>query len=89
LREFCRAEAIRADSNVEIDTGTTQWDSRDVWEDLADHNKNNRVRDGAAILEHFGKEACQALRALVEYRAGAVAAKRSSTLQRMGKSARE
>jgi hypothetical protein len=53
-----------------IDTGPTQWDSRDVWEELADHIKNNRVRDGAALLrnylEHFGKEACQALRALVE-----------------------
>jgi RecF/RecN/SMC N terminal domain len=58
-----------------IDTGPTQWDSRDVWEELADHIKNNRVRDGAALLrnylEHFGKEACQALRALVEYRGDA------------------
>lgn len=58
-----------------IDTGPTQWDNRDVWEELTDHVKNNRVRDGAALLrnylEHFGQEACQALRAQVEYRGDA------------------
>lgn len=58
-----------------VDTGPTQWDSRDVWEELESHIKNNRVRDGAALLrnylEHFGKEACHALRAPVEYRGDA------------------
>jgi hypothetical protein len=58
-----------------VDTGPTQWDSRDVWEELDDHVRGNRVRDGAALLrnylEHFGKEACHALRALVEYRGDA------------------
>jgi energy-coupling factor transporter ATP-binding protein EcfA2 len=58
-----------------VDTGPTQWDSRDVWEELADHVKGNRIRDGAALLrnylEHFGKEACQALRASVEFRGDA------------------
>lgn len=61
--------------NWNVDTGPTQWDNRDIWEELEDHIKNNRVRDGAALLrnylEHFGKEACHALRASVEYRGDA------------------
>jgi hypothetical protein len=58
-----------------VDTGPAQWDSRDVWEELDDHIRHNRVRDGAALLrnylEHFGKETCHALRAQVEYRGDA------------------
>lgn len=58
-----------------VDLGPTEWDDRDVWEELADLLEINDVRATAALLrnylEHFSKEACQELRAQVEYRGDA------------------
>jgi hypothetical protein len=54
-----------------VDVGPTQWDNRDVWEELSDHVAKGDIRAGAALLrnylEHFSKEACQSLRAAVEF----------------------
>jgi RecF/RecN/SMC family protein len=54
-----------------VDVGPTQWDNRDVWEELSDHVAANDIRAAAALLrnflEHFSKEACQNLRASVEF----------------------
>jgi hypothetical protein len=58
-----------------VDSGPTEWDDRDVWEELTGLLAKNEVRAGAALLrnylEHFSKEACQSLRAQVEYRGDA------------------
>lgn len=58
-----------------VDIGPTKWDDRDVWEELASLIKYNDVRAAAALLrnymEHFSKEACQGLRAQVEFRGDA------------------
>ena len=58
-----------------MDLGPTEWDDRDVWTELEDHLARNDVRAGAALLrhylEHFAKEACDRLRASVEFRGDA------------------
>jgi len=58
-----------------VDLGPTEWNDRDVWEELTDMLKKNDVRGAAALLrnylEHFSKEACQGLRAKVEFRGDA------------------
>jgi hypothetical protein len=58
-----------------VDLGPTEWDGRDVWEELASLLKKNDVRGAAALLrsymEHFSKEACEGLRAQVEFRGDA------------------
>lgn len=58
-----------------VDLGPTEWDDRDVWEEIDDLLKKNDVRAAAALLrnylEHFSKEACQELRAPVEFRGDA------------------
>jgi hypothetical protein len=58
-----------------VDTGPTEWDDRDVWEEIEDNLARNDVRAAAALLrhhlEHFAKEACDRLRAKVEYRGDA------------------
>jgi recombinational DNA repair ATPase RecF len=58
-----------------VDTGPTEWDDRDVWEEIEDNLARNDVRAAAALLrhhlEHFAKEASDRLRAKVEYRGDA------------------
>ncbi len=58
-----------------IDLGPTEWDDRDVWAELDEHLAKNDVRAAAALLrhylEHFAKEACDRVRASVEYRGDA------------------
>jgi hypothetical protein len=58
-----------------VDTGPTEWDDRDVWEEIEGHLARNDVRAAAALLrhhlEHFAKETCDRLRAKVEYRGDA------------------
>lgn len=58
-----------------VDLGPTEWDDLDVWEELASLLTKNDVRAAAALLrnymEHFSKEACQELRAQVEFRGDA------------------
>jgi roadblock/LC7 domain-containing protein len=54
-----------------IDVGPTQWNARNVWEEIGDLLRQNDVRAAAGLLrsylEHFSKEACQGLRAQVEF----------------------
>jgi hypothetical protein len=58
-----------------VDLGPTEWDDRDVWTELEDHLTKNDVRAAAGLLrhylEHFAKEACDRLRANVEFRGDA------------------
>lgn len=58
-----------------VEDGPTEWDGRNVWEELDAHLAKHDVRSAAALLrhylEHFGKEACHRLRAKVEYRSDA------------------
>jgi len=61
--------------NWSVDFGPTEWDDRDVWAEIEDHLSRNDVRAAAALLrhhlEHFAKEACDRLRANVEFRGDA------------------
>ncbi len=54
-----------------VDLGPTEWDNHDVWAEIEGHLAKNDVRAAAALLrhylEHFGKEACDRLRAQVEF----------------------
>ncbi|PDS49722.1 chromosome segregation protein SMC [Rhizobium anhuiense] len=58
-----------------VDFGPTEWDDRDVWAEVEGHLAKNEVRAAAALLrhylEHFAKEACDRLRANVEFRGDA------------------
>lgn len=58
-----------------VDSGPTEWSDRDVWEEIADYLKKDDVRAAAALLrnylEHFSTEACDQLRAPVEFRGSA------------------
>jgi hypothetical protein len=58
-----------------VDLGPTEWDDRDVWAEMDAHLARNDVRAAAALLrhylEHFAKEACDRLRANVEFRGDA------------------
>lgn len=58
-----------------VDLGPTEWDDRDVWTEIDLHLAKNDVRGAAALLrhylEHFAKEACDRLRASVEFRGDA------------------
>lgn len=58
-----------------VDLGPTEWDDRDVWAELEGYLAKNDVRAAAALLrhylEHFAKEACDRLRANVEFRGDA------------------
>jgi hypothetical protein len=55
--------------------GPTEWDNRDVWAEVQDLLDANNVRAAASLLrhylEHFAKEACDSLRARVEFRGDA------------------
>ena len=58
-----------------VDLGPIEWDEHDVWSELGAHLARNDVRAAAALLrhylEHFSKEACDRLRADVEFRGNA------------------
>ncbi|MGY3473604.1 AAA family ATPase [Bradyrhizobium ottawaense] len=58
-----------------VDCGPTEWDDRDVWAELEVYTAKNDVRAAGALLrhylEHFAKEACDRLRASVEFRGDA------------------
>lgn len=58
-----------------VDLGPTEWDNRDVWTELEGHLAKDDVRAAAGLLrhylEHFAKEACDRLRASVEFRGDA------------------
>jgi hypothetical protein len=57
------------------DLGPTEWDDHDIWAEVDVHLAKNDVRAAAALLrhylEHFSKEACDRLRATVEFRGDA------------------
>lgn len=59
----------------DVDFGPTEWDNRDIWTEASDQLARNDVRAAASLLrhylEHFAKEACDRLRASVEYRGDA------------------
>lgn len=58
-----------------VDLGPTEWDDRDVWSEIDGYLAQNDIRGAAALLrhylEHFAKEACDRLRASVEFRGDA------------------
>ena len=58
-----------------VDLGPTEWDDRDVWGEIETYLAKGDVRGAAALLryylEHFAKEACDRLRAHVEFRGDA------------------
>lgn len=58
-----------------VELGPTEWDDKDVWDEINTHLKKNDVRGAAGLLrhflEHFSKEACGRLRTQVEYRGDA------------------
>jgi hypothetical protein len=58
-----------------VDTGPTDWDSHDIWDEIDISLKANKVSEAAAalrrFLEHFSTEACDRLRANVEFRGDA------------------
>jgi hypothetical protein len=59
-----------------VDLGPVEWDDHDVWTEVRAHVAKNDVRAAAALLrhylEHFSKEACDRLRADVEFRGNAL-----------------
>lgn len=58
-----------------VDHGPTEWDGRDVWQEIEDALKKNDVQGAASTLrrylEYFSKEACHSLRAPVIFRGDA------------------
>ena len=58
-----------------VDMGPTEWNDRDVWAELDIQVAKSDIRAAAALLrhylEHFAKEACDRLRASVEFRGDA------------------
>ncbi len=55
----------------DVDHGPTEWDERDVWEEINLELKRNDVRAAAALLRNYlefiSKEICHRIRALVEF----------------------
>jgi hypothetical protein len=76
-----RSEGLIKDRNFvhfrkwSVDLGPTEWDDRDVWQEIDDYLSKQDVRSAAALLrhylEHFAKEVCERLRAKVEFRGDA------------------
>ena len=58
-----------------VDQGPTEWDDRDVWQEIEGFVAANDIRSGAALLRHyleyFSAELCHRLRARVEFRGDA------------------
>ncbi len=61
--------------NWSVDHGPTQWDDRDVWEEIDEYLQINDVRAASALLRHYLEytswELCHRLRAPVEFRGDA------------------
>lgn len=59
----------------DVDNGPTEWNDRDVWNEIEEDLKNNNVRSAAGILRHYlefvSSEICHRLRAKVEFRGDA------------------
>lgn len=59
----------------DVDHGPTEWDDRDVWQEIEHHLGRKDVRAAAGLLRHyleyFAGELCHRLRAPVEYRSDA------------------
>jgi recombinational DNA repair ATPase RecF len=59
----------------DVSVGPTQWDEAEVWDKIGLELKKSDVRAAAGLLrnflEHFAKEACQELRAQVDYKGDA------------------
>jgi hypothetical protein len=59
----------------DVSVGPAQWDDVEAWDRIEAHLKNSDVRSAAGLLrhylEHFAKEACQELRAQVDYKGDA------------------
>lgn len=55
-----------------VDTGPTEWDQRNVWQEIEDYLKKDDVRSAAGLLRYFLEytfgEVCHRLRAPVEFR---------------------
>jgi hypothetical protein len=58
-----------------VEYGPTEWDDRDVWQEIDDDLKKNNVRSAAALLryylEYVSAEICHRLRVPVEFRGDA------------------
>ncbi len=58
-----------------VDTGPSEWNDCDAWDDIEDHLQKNDVPQAAALLrrylEHLSQELCHRLRARVEFRGDA------------------
>ncbi len=61
--------------NWTVDLGPTQWDSKDVWEEIDNAITQNNISSAAAtlrnFLEYFSKEVCHNIRAKVEFKSDA------------------
>ena len=59
----------------DVASGPTEWDDRDVWDEIFNSLSNNDVQAASAVLrnylEYFSKELCHVLRAQVEFRGDA------------------
>ena len=59
----------------DVGHGPTEWDDRDVWQEIEKHLDENDVRAAASLLRHYlefiGAEYCHRLRASVEHRGDA------------------
>jgi recombinational DNA repair ATPase RecF len=80
LRHMKTEGLLAAKSSVQfrgwnVDHGPTEWDDRDVWEEIEDYLKKNDVRGAASLLryylEYIAGDICHRLRASVEYRGDA------------------
>lgn len=58
-----------------VDLGPTEWDDRDIWQEIDSHLASNDVRAAAGLLRHYleylSKELCHRLRAPVVFRGDA------------------
>jgi hypothetical protein len=58
-----------------VDHGPTEWEDRDVWQEIDEDVARNNVRSAAALLRHYlefaSTEICHRLRAPVEFRGDA------------------
>lgn len=59
----------------DVDIGPIKWDDNDIWKDIAEKLHANDVKGASGLLRHyleyFGTEACDRLRARIEFRGDA------------------
>jgi recombinational DNA repair ATPase RecF len=69
------SKATMAFRTWNVDRGPTEWEDRDVWEEIRDLAKKNEIRASAALLRHYleyiSGEICHYTRAPVEFRGDA------------------